>query len=228
MKKFFYFLAFATLFVACGDDNGNSPKFTEARVIEFAEQFDKAFETQKWDEVNHEGSLTEEYNDWYHHYDNPMTSGDYRKILNDWAKTDSQKAIAKWLADTSLSRGYSLFDECREEYLVAKYKEQGSSVEKEIANMYDKVLDHIKAGNAMDAIAQREAIHEFLQYSGCYLKREAIAASWAGVDELKKVIAKLDITDSRKRYPILAQYWNDLNKYHKEVKASSSNTGWVD
>lgn len=228
MKKFFYFLAFATLFVACGDDNGNSSKFTEARVIEFAEQFDKAFEAQKWDEVNHDGSLTEEYNDWYHHYDNPLTTEDYRKILNDWAKTGSQKAIAKWLTDTSLSRSYSLFDDCREEYLVAKFKEQGSSVEKEIANMYDKVLEHIKAGNAMDAIAEREAIHEFLQHSGCFLKRDAIAASWAGADELKKVIAKLDMMDSRKRYPILAQYWNDLNKYHKEVKASSSNTGWVD
>ena len=96
MKKILLLLAFATLFVACGDDNGNgnSSKFTEARVIEFAEQFDKAFEAHRWNEVGEDGSLTEEYNDWYHHYDNPMTSGDYRKILNDWAKTDSQKAIA--------------------------------------------------------------------------------------------------------------------------------------
>lgn len=231
MKKYLYLLTFATLLVGCGDDEKNGSEFTKECLIEYAEQFDKGFEAYSWNEVDDEGTLTEEYNDWYHHSDNEMTEDDVRKILNDWAETDSQKCIAKWLSGTSLSRHDDLFDECRNDYIVAKLKEQDTSAEKEAMKKFDQILECIKAGNAMDAIAIRNELKVFASYLYRPFNLQTVATAWAGVDPLKKEIADDDIKYSGwdKRYPLLAQYWNDLPKYRKAIKNNDDDDlVWVD
>ena len=229
MKKFFYFFAFATLLVSCGEDENKNSEFTEDRLIEYAEQFDEVFEAQKWGEIDDDGALTEEYNDWYHHYDNPMTEADVRKALNDWAETDSQKAVANWLSGTSLSRHYELFKECRNDYILAKFKEQGTSAEKEVMKKFDQILEYIKAGNSMDAINLRNELSDLNIYLFRPFDLQTIAEAWAGIDPLKKEITAdaIEYSGWDKRYPLLAQYWNDLPKYRKAIK-NNNTTGWVD